>query len=383
MNSLAEIEAKLGKPHEYVVNPDHAGLLRKWAVIKGHGPLVVYNMKLADLVNLYTASNEGKGESLTAETIKDLSVKLFVEIMQFVSVPGFNVETTRQVTREELLPALQSEVIAPVFMAAARKAFAELPARKLEVFGPTGTGTIDGVVHKSTELVLRVVSLGHSVMMVGPAGSGKTTIGEHVAKALNLPFYITNAIQETHQLSGFVDGYGKYHATPFRHAFEYGGVWVADEIDAWDAGALLAANSALANGYMSFPDVAQPVKRHPFFRMIATANTFGTGADRVYIGRNQLDAASLDRFAMITVDYDENLERMFAGGNDAWLHYVHKIRRVIQKLKIRHVVSSRAVAMGAAALRAGLTNSQVEQIYLFKGMSESDRKKIDESTTSW
>lgn len=252
-----------------------------------------------------------------------------------------------------------------------------IPTRKLEIISPRGSVVIDGQVHYRTEKVIKIVGLGHAVMMVGPAGCGKTTIGEHTAKALQLPFYITSTINDTHELIGFVDGHGTYHDTPFRNAFEKGGVWIADEIDAWDASALLAANSALANGYANFPDRPEPIMRHPDFRMIATANTFGTGADRVYVGRNELDAASLDRFAVIDIDYDLDLERMFAGPNDRWLDRVWSVRKAVAKSKIRHVVSSRAISMGAAALSIGIEWDDVESIYLFKGMSAKDRAKID------
>lgn len=257
------------------------------------------------------------------------------------------------------------------------KLIAAIPPRKLEITGPRGSITIDGPLHYRTPLVIRIVALGHAVMMVGPAGCGKTTIGEHAARALQLPFYITSTINDTHELIGFVDGHGKYHDTPFRNAFEKGGVWIADEIDAWDASALLAANSALANGYANFPDRPEPITRHADFRMIATANTFGTGADRVYVGRNELDAASLDRFAVIEIDYDLDLERMFAGSADRWLERVWSVRKSVNKNKIRHVVSSRAIGMGAAALSIGIDWSDVETIYLFKGMSTKDRAKID------
>lgn len=169
---------------------------------------------------------------------------------------------------------------------------------------------------------------------------------------------------------------GKYHTTPFRKAFEYGGVWVADEIDAWDASAMLAANSALANGYSTFPDVETPILKHPDFRMIATANTFGSGADRVYVGRNELDAATLDRFAVVEINYDLTLEQMFSRKNSNWLNYVWQIRKKIEEKKIRHVVSSRAISMGATALEAGLKWDEVKEIYLLKGMSENDRKKL-------
>ena len=258
-----------------------------------------------------------------------------------------------------------------------RRIIDQIPPRRIEIVTPERSTVIDSTVHYLTETILKIVALKHPVMLVGPAGCGKTTIGEHVAKALGLPFYITNTITDTHQLTGFVDGYGKYHSTPFRHAFEFGGVWIADEIDAWEAAALLAANSALANGYCMFPDNDNPIMRHPDFRMIATANTFGTGADRIYIGRNELDGASLDRFAVIEVDYDLTLERMFANGNDRWLEHVWSIRKQVNELKIRHVVSSRAITMGAAALDAGLPWEECEKIYLFKGMSERDRDKLE------
>lgn len=252
---------------------------------------------------------------------------------------------------------------------------AQLPQR-IEVVTPRAAVVLSGPLHYRTETVIRVCALAHPALLVGPAGCGKTTIGEHTAKALDLPFYITNTINDTHELMGFVDGYGNYHGTSFRQAFEHGGLWIADEIDAWDASALLAANSALANGFANFPDQPNPVLRNADFRMVATANTYGSGADRIYIGRNELDAASLDRFVTINVDYDLRLEQMFANNQEAWLEYVWKVRKIVNEKKIRHVVSSRAIAMGAAALNAGFEWDDVEDMYLLKGMSERDREKL-------
>lgn len=259
----------------------------------------------------------------------------------------------------------------------AQRVIARTPPIRIQIDGPNGTTIIDGPVHYCTELVIRIAAIGHAVMMVGPAGCGKTTIAHHASKALQLPFFITSTINDVHELLGFVDGHGKYHDTPFRNAYEHGGVWVADEIDAWDAAALLAANSALANGFCAFPDRPEPITRHNDFRMIATANTFGTGADRVYVGRNELDAASLDRFATIEVDYDLTLERMFANGADQWLERVWEVRKIVNEKRIRHVVSSRAIIMGGAALNVGIAWDDVEAIYLFKGMSSKDREKVD------
>lgn len=259
----------------------------------------------------------------------------------------------------------------------ARKVIDDAPARRIEVILPDRSNVIEGPLHYRTDLVIRIAAIGQPIMLVGPAGCGKTTIGEHVARVLGLGFYITNTITDTHELIGFIDGHGRYHGTPFRQAFENGGVWIADEIDAWEAGALLTANSALANGYCMFPDQREPITRHPEFKMIATANTFGTGADRVYVGRNELDAASLDRFATISVDYDLDLERIFAGQHDEWLDHVWNIRKQVNEARIRHVVSSRAISMGATALTAGIDWETCEELYLFKGMSQRDRDKLE------
>lgn len=367
--TLEEAERALGNPADFVLSSSNLSTLCRWAVLVGNDPVQVFRMTGAELTNLYHAS-ESQSSKLP---ISDLTNTLFLRILQSVSVPGFNVELTKEIVASHLV----SDAMREIYEKAARKIFETLPPRILQVEGPNGVGTLTGTIHYATEKILRVVSLAHPVMMVGPAGCGKTTIAEHVARGLNLPFYITNAINDTHELVGFIDGHGIYHTTPFRNAFQNGGVWVADEIDAWNASVLLTANSALANGYIVFPDDPRPVMRHPAFRMAATANTFGTGADRIYIGRNELDAASLDRFATIEIDYDVNLERQLCNGRDDWLSYVWNMRKIVSSKKIRHVVSTRAISNGSAALNAGLSWNDVTSFYLFKGMSSDDRKKIE------
>lgn len=319
MPTRAELELKLGPRDSFMLTADNFMWLREWAKVIGrHDP-----MSRVDLVNLYH------------------------------NPPDVVVTPEQAEAAQELYNAMMG--IQPE---------------------PEPVPVANHLHHKATAEVLTVARLGHPVMMVGPAGCGKTTIGEHVAAALNLPFYITSTVFDTHELMGFVDGYGKYHATPFRKAYEQGGVWVADEIDAWDAAALLAANSALAQGLVTFPDNPEPVRRHANFRMIATANTFGKGADRVYVGRNELDAASLDRYAIIEVDYDNAIEMQVCKANIGWLEYVRDVREQVTTHKIRHVVSTRAVGMGAQALAAGLKVDRVRELYVFKGMSKSDRQKL-------
>jgi len=365
-HTLEELELMLGPRDTFVMNAGEIPLLREWAALKGHHPFDTAKMTAVELCNLY---HEPTAPPMPAPDIHDMIVK----VLEAVNAPGFEVSLTRRVARAEM----QQEILSgDSTRQLVREELERLAPRRVEIVTPQGVTQLDGLQHYATETIIHIVALNHPVMMVGPAGCGKTTIGEQAARALNLPFYITSTINDTHELMGFVDGHGKYHSTPFRQAFEFGGVWVADEIDAWDASALLAANSALANGYASFPDRETPVLRNASFRMVATANTFGNGADRVYIGRNELDAASLDRFATVDVDYDLNLERAFSNGNIRWLEHVWNVRKKITEKKIRHVASSRAISKGAEALAAGFTFDSVNEIYLLKGMNKADREKL-------
>jgi cobaltochelatase CobS len=216
---------------------------------------------------------------------------------------------------------------------------------------------------------------GQMPMIVGPAGGGKTTACEHVATALGLPFYSDGALFSEHKLTGYKDGAGQYHITSFRQAFEHGGVYCMDEADRSDPSVPVVLNSALANGFMAFPDRAEPVRRHRDFVPLIAANTFGRGADRLYVGANQLDGATTDRTVALNWDYDEVLERALAG-DDAWVSYVQAARASAWKHKVRHIISPRASMGGAALRRAGLPFDLVTEAAIWKGLDAGQRNRI-------
>lgn len=212
-------------------------------------------------------------------------------------------------------------------------------------------------------------------MMVGPAGGGKTTAAEQIAEALGLPFFTNGALSGAHELTGFKDAKGDYNTTPFRTAFEHGGLYLADELDRSDPSAVLALNSALANGFMGFPDQPEPIRAHEKFHVIAACNTYGRGADRLYIGANQLDASTLDRFGTLNWDYDETLERALAG-DDAWVSYVQAARSAASDFKIRHVISPRASYYGAELRATGMAFDMVADVAMWNGLDAEQRQRI-------
>jgi cobaltochelatase CobS len=227
--------------------------------------------------------------------------------------------------------------------------------------------------HAVFEKVLRALSVRENVYLVGPAGSGKTTIASQAAQALDIPFYSTGAVGMAYQLQGFINAEGRYMETDLYRAYVNGGVFLFDEIDASSAQALLAFNAIAANDLAAFP--CGTVKRHEDFVIIAAANTFGNGADAQYVGRAQLDAATLDRFAFVPMDYDEKLELAIAS-NDEWTRHVQAFRKAVRELGLRHVVSPRASVKGGKLLSAGLSWEDVEAMTLNRGLSALDVEKI-------
>lgn len=231
--------------------------------------------------------------------------------------------------------------------------------------------------HRLVPDLIAAVGANIPVALIGPAGAGKTTACEQAAAALELPFYMNGAVSGAHEYLGFKDAHGAYHTTPFRQAFEHGGLYCADEIDAGDPAAILVINSALANGHMPFPDQAEPVAKHPTFRMVACANTFMIGADRLYVGRNQLDAATIDRFAVITWEYDERLERELCANTD-WCARVQAIRAAaVAEKGARIIISPRASIYGARLIDSGMSTRRVEEMLIWKGVDIDLRRRIE------
>lgn len=325
-----------------------------------------------DFAIKYFKHNEGVTESPTPVTP--------------VSAPKLNEEEAlgqmlaRLVGDHIKTPTIDKESIKAEILAEAEKVINKLASEVRVINLEIHKGEMKipvGAAHYKFETLLTILEQRINTMMVGPAGSGKTTAAEKAAEALGLEFGAISVGPQTSKVDflGYMDANGKYVSTNFRKAYETGGVFIIDEIDAGNAGVMTIINAATSNGVVGFPDGMIP--RHRDFICVAAANTFGRGADRQYVGRQQMDAATLNRFVVLEWDYDEVLE-IHLSGDEKWARQVQKYRKACETLKIRHVISPRASINGAKLLNAGLPKDEVINMVVWQGLDQASVTKIEQ-----
>lgn len=238
---------------------------------------------------------------------------------------------------------------------------------------------IDGA-HDALPDVLRWLSADVPVYLVGPAGSGKTTLAQQCAEALGCEFYFSGAVVGAHLLTGYMTPAGVYVSTAFRQWWDQGGVFLLDEIDGSDPRAIVAVNAMLdlaARPLVTWPDGVTS-RAHADCRLIVSANTVGAGATSEYVGRFRLDAASLSRFAQVAVDYSAKVEGAIAAaaGLPEWLELVRAARHAAANTGAKLVIGTRAVKAGCAGLLAGLTVGQCCDALIWPTADEATRAKL-------
>jgi MoxR-like ATPase len=299
--------------------------------------------------------------------------------------------TDRMTQLQEILAdiaggALNEDRVREIVAEQVKAAIDGTPITRIEVKRPDGTTyKPDGHVRAEFAKLLRRASAGLNILLVGPAGSGKTHVAGQVAEALGREFAsisCTTGMSES-QLSGWLlptgDG-GKFVfvSSDFVRLYENGGVFLFDEVDAADPNTLLFINQALANGHFYLPqrEGNSMVKRHPLFVCIAAANTYGNGANGTYAGRERLDEAFLDRFraGRMAIDYDTAFERKAV--DPELLAWGWAARKRIGELRMQRPLSTRFLLDATKLLAVGETLKDAKEAFFLDWKAE-DRMKVD------
>lgn len=252
-----------------------------------------------------------------------------------------------------------------------KKEYANIPKTYDVRVTDTEVNKVEGVTHKIFPKVCKLINMNKPVMLTGPAGTGKNFMVEQIAKALGKNFYYASTITQEYKLTGFIDAEGNYHSTELRRAMEDpdGAIFMLDEIDASIPETLVVINSLLANGYFDFPD--KRVTANEGFRVICAGNTVGLGADMVYTGRNVIDGATLDRFVLVKMDYDKNIEQSLCPDEEL-KSFIYDVRRSAAKNHINCIVGMRCLKYAYEMLVNEFDKQDIVSDAIIKGLQEDD-----------
>lgn len=225
--------------------------------------------------------------------------------------------------------------------------------------------------------ILTQVIGGNSVMMTGPAGTGKGYMARQVAKAIGAEFFEVNAVTDKYGLTGFVDANSNYVSTPFYDACKAvaegkKAVFLFDEMDCSDGTALKTFNEALEAKEFTFPNDEKVCFDGLVF--LSACNTFGTGSDELYVGE-RIDASTLNRFTVIKVDYSRQIEMTLAKGDEELVDFIDVFRSQIDKSGLAFVVSYRNIKQ-IANVKDRMDLVKVMKQCLVKSMADDDLRSV-------
>ncbi len=294
-------------------------------------------------------------------------------------------DSARQAVKKFLTSSESDRWMRDLIREEARDVYEESLTKRLQVtLGDAEPVEVSGDTHTVLPDVLLALKAGCHVFLVGPPGTGKSKMAQQAAEAFDLPFQALSLGPTTpmSKVFGYYDAHGKYHGTPFRRAFEQGGVMLLDELDAGHPGLLAELNQALALRLCAFADGL--VTAHPDFRLVATGNTYGFGGDHQFTGRQALDGATLDRFAVIDVPVDNDLEQRLALAHAPTkqaevrrvLDIVRKARVAAEEKRLPVIFSPRASIDAAKLLQAGASVEQAVRWRVTRGLSPAQRSTL-------
>lgn len=238
---------------------------------------------------------------------------------------------------------------------------------------------IDLLDHPETKAVVGSLKRFKKALMVGPAGTGKSTLAYKIAEKLNLPFFKYGCSRDSsvHDFIGYKQPKSEeYLNTAFLQCYEKGGVFLIDEYDAASSDMSIFFNGIADNTpFISIPhrDSNPTAKKHKDFYIIFSGNTWGSGGIE-YSGRDFQDKALLDRFRICKhyIGYHTLLEKSLCG-NDKNYKFILDLRKNLEE--IGSYLSTRNIEDISKILTDETSYKHIVNI-LTRDLSELDKKQL-------
>lgn len=327
-----------------------------------------------------------------------LTEQQVVEIVrtQFAQLPkALNAAAVSDIVRDELKAFKPTQSIDEV---AVRRIATEVAAKyvnrvEIVVNGKPATTVVDNA-HAYLPLAAIIAAHRIPLFLLGERGTGKTTLAEQLARAMDLPFHVINCTRAMTpgKLVGFAEPFhGKWMRGELSRHVDKPGLILCDELDASDPGTQLVLNSAVGNRYIGEPDGL--LRLHEDFMIMAAGNTIN-GATKAYNGREKIDAALADRFAVLELPIDNAIEARLCGDVEvstldgrpdkggfitatAWKSDVRAVRTELKKKGMETAAPSPRAAEYGAKLCTSVGRHWLNEMFLIRGGGQDVRGIVD------
>jgi nitric oxide reductase NorQ protein len=230
--------------------------------------------------------------------------------------------------------------------------------------------------------IARLINAHRAILLQGHAGSFKNYILFYLAYKCNRPLIRINCSSDLRTSSLL----GRFTPIPGSDSFEWqdglitqavrNGFWlILDEINSLDADILFALHGLLDENRISIANNSEIVQAHSEFRLFATMNPN-------YVGTRALNQALLDRFSVIQVEYDKEIDQALIEKLDlndnaktAFYNLILRIRGCFEDRQISMPFSHRTLKHIVDLQNNGFpVDRAIELAYLNK--LDSDERKI-------